>query len=133
MRRPAKNQVGWFLDILIVENRVPPEILKKACDAWFKTMAKVVVDIEKKRLALGGELHADAEAFLLASGSHQENLWGANFYPWESSENRIEYTALINIRPALGNRGMEIVNPEIRNQVKKIVEQLLLSPDELLA
>ena len=121
------------MDILIVESRVPRDILKKACQAWFKTMVKVVVDIEKSRLALGGDLHADAEALLLKSGSHQEKLWGANFYPWEPAENRIEYTALINIRPALGNRGMEIVNPDIKRQIKTIIEKLLLSPDELLA
>lgn len=32
----------------------------------------------------------------------------------------IEYTSLINIRPGLGNRSMEIQSEEIREKVKKI-------------
>ena len=31
--------------------------------------------------AVGGELHADAEALLLEQGSQQKDLWGANYYP----------------------------------------------------
>jgi hypothetical protein len=36
------------------------------------------VDVEKGILALGGELHADANAALLARGSEQKDLWGIN-------------------------------------------------------
>lgn len=89
----------------------------------FGNMVKVVVDIKKGIIGIGGELHADAEALLLKTGSKQQDLWGANVFP---DENKIEYTALINIRPSLNNRSMEIQNKKIRQKVEKIIRKLVL-------
>jgi hypothetical protein len=50
----------------------------------------------------------------LASGSRKVELWGANYYPGRGREDCIEYTSLINIRPAQGNRSMEIEDPRVR-------------------
>jgi hypothetical protein len=85
-------------------------------------MVKVVVDIERKILALGGEFHADSEQLLLEGGSEQKNLWGANVYITTSHEERIEYTSLINIRPRAGNRADEIQDMSIRQAVKEIID-----------
>jgi hypothetical protein len=85
----------------------------------FDSMIKYVVDIHNGSLALGGEMHSDAEIILLENGSIQENIWGANIYPWEETV-EIEYTSLINIRPTSGNRSMEIQDDTIREKVKKI-------------
>lgn len=82
-------------------------------------MIKYVVDIDKRLIALGGEMHADAEQILIDSDSLQENLWGANIYPWKNPP-EIEYTSLINIRPTIGNRSMEIQDEKIREKVKSI-------------
>ena len=75
---------------------------------------KYVVDVERGVLGLGGEMHADAEQLLLEDGSRQADLWGANYYPGRGREGCIEYTSLINIRPAAGNRSMEIQDPVVR-------------------
>ena len=37
---------------------------------------KVVVDIENKILAAGGEYHIDCEQVLISNGSLRDNLWG---------------------------------------------------------
>ena len=98
----------------------------------FGEMVKFVVDIEKEILALGGELHADCEDILLKDGSRQQNLWGANLYPLRDEDERIEYTSLINIKPSVGNRNMEIQDEMIRNKVREIAERLLLTQDDHL-
>ena len=67
-------------------------------------------------------MHADCERVLLENGSEQDDLWGANWYP---ADRRIEFEALINIRPALGNRGILIQNQEIRDAVKAITREIL--------
>ena len=85
----------------------------------YDSMIKYVVDISKSLIALGGEMHSDAERVLLENGSIQEYLWGANIYPWGDII-EIEYTSLINIRPNSGNRSMEIQDDTIREKVKKI-------------
>jgi hypothetical protein len=84
-----------------------------------------VVDVERRLAAVGGELHADAEQLLLQSGSRQTDLWGANYYPGRGPEECIEYTSLINIRPAQGNRGMLIADPGLRAKVQEITFALI--------
>jgi len=119
-------------DIQIITKKIPKAHLKRQCERWFGDMVKIVVDVEKKIIGIGGELHADAENLLLEQGSEQENIWGVNFYPWHSPEERIYFTALINIRPKQDNPSFEILNEEIKSKVKHIIEQLILSPDEEL-
>ena len=88
----------------------------------YGVMIKIVVDIRHKTLAGGGEMHADCEQVLLAHGSEQDDLWGANWYP---AEQKVEFEALINIRPRLGNRGILIQSQEIREKVDEVTRQLL--------
>ena len=84
----------------------------------FSDMVKFVVDIEQQRIAIGGNMHADAEHVLLEQGSRQSDLWGANYYPGRGESECIEYTSLINIRPAVGNPRMEIQDEVIRRRVR---------------
>ena len=95
-------------------------------------MVKLVIDVEKEIIGIGGELHADAEALLLKQGSKQQNLWGANFYPEHSPGERIHYTALINIRPHQDNPSMEIRDPAVRKKVNQVVESMIMGADEKL-
>lgn len=92
----------------------------------FTEMMKIVVDVGQAILAIDADMHADLEQILLAEGSLQQNLWGANVYPLNTGEDRLEYTSFINIRPSQGNRSMEVLDPEIRNKIDTIVGQLLI-------
>ncbi len=112
-------------DIIIVEHRIEPAELARLVLLHFEDMVKYVVDIEQRRAAVGGELHADAEQLLLQSGSRQADLWGANYYPGRGPEECIEYTSLINIRPGQGNRGMLIADPSLRARVQEITLALI--------
>ena len=92
----------------------------------FSDMIKFVVDVKKEIAAMGGELHSDAEALLLENGSAQANLWGGNFYPGNLRENQLEYSSLINIRPSVGNRSMEVKDEKIRAKMHEVLRKLLL-------
>ncbi len=70
-------------------------------------------------------MHSDAKELLLESGSRQSDLWGANYYPGRGEQECIEYTSLINIRPATGNRGMLIEDPALRARVRDLTFALL--------
>jgi len=83
------------------------------------------VDVERRVAAVGGELHADAEALLLAHGSRQEDLWGANYYPGRGRDACVELTSLINIKPAHGNRGMTVEDPSLQERVHVLMFLLL--------
>lgn len=88
----------------------------------YEGMIKIVVDIRRRILSGGGEMHADCESVLLEDGSEQDDLWGANWYP---NEQRIEFESLINIRPRLGNRNILIQDENLRKQVESVTRELL--------
>ena len=98
--------------------------LQELAKATFGDMVKIVVDIGRKNMAVGGELHSDAEALLLEDGSRPEDLWGANIFPFKEGGDRIEYQSLINIRPRQSNRGMEIEDETTRQKVRETVKML---------
>jgi hypothetical protein len=88
----------------------------------YEKMVKIVVDIRRRVLSGGGEMHSDCESTLLEDGSEQDDLWGANWYP---AEQRIDFESLINIRPRLGNRNILIQDENIRKQVESITREIL--------
>lgn len=111
--------------IKIIKKKITEEELKKIAKETLGIIVKAVVDIEKEIIALGGELHSDANELLIENGSRQENLWGINIQLDKPRNEWIEFQALINIRPSIGNRSMEIENSEIRNKIKEIVNKLV--------
>lgn len=112
-------------DILVLDRPVGPEELRALVDRFFQDMVKYVVDLERELIAVGGELHADAEVLLLDQGSRQTDLWGANYYPGRGRDGCIEYTSLINIRPAQGNRSMEVEDSGLRDRIRELTFRLL--------
>jgi hypothetical protein len=111
-------------DVVVLEQRIEAAVLGRLVER-FEDMVKYVVDVARGVVAIGGEMHADAEQVLLESGSHQADLWGANYYPGRGREDCIEFTALINIRPGAGNRGMELQDPALRARVRDITFALV--------
>ena len=88
----------------------------------YESMIKIVVDIRRRKLAGGGEMHSDCESALLEDGSEQDDLWGANWFP---AEQRVAFESLINIRPKLGNRNILIQSDELRQQVEWVTRDIL--------
>ena len=85
--------------VVVISERIEASELARLVRALFEDMVKYVVDVERRVIGLGGEMHVDAEQALLEHGSRQADLWGANYYPGRGRDGCIEYTSLINIRP----------------------------------
>ena len=111
--------------IKTIKDPISQNELQKIAQENFGDMIKGTIDIEKEIIALGGNLHSDSEAELLKNGSKQQNIWGFNIYPKKSRDNWLEYTSLINIRPSVGNRSMEIEDQNIRKKVEDIIKRLV--------
>ncbi len=111
--------------IVIARERVPADVLRTLVERHFEDMVKYVVDVRRGILAVGGEMHVDAEGALLDDGSEQEDLWGANYRPGLGHDDCIEYVSLINIRPARGNRSMRVEDPAIRERIRSLTSSLL--------
>lgn len=87
-----------------------------------ESYVKLAVDVERKILVGGGELHADCEGVLLENGSSQENVWGADWFPFSQT---VTYESLINIRPRQNNFGLEVQDENLQEKIKEVVEELL--------
>jgi len=114
------------MDIKVFNSQISKEELLGLAKAGYGDMVKGVIDVQKRLLALGGELHADCERKLLENGSLQADLWGFNIYPEKSREEYLEYDSMINVRPRQGNMGREIKNVNLRSQIKNIIDDMVV-------
>ena len=131
---PAGRQPDWrpsyFMKeqqdkIYILTSPITVAELQQIAKRLFGDMVKVVVDIEKRIIAVGGELHADEEAILLDNGSEQGNLWGINIYVNQPRDSWIEFDSMINIRPSQNNRSRTVEDPILQKKIIEIVNDLI--------
>ncbi|OGL78295.1 hypothetical protein A3J43_00720 [Candidatus Uhrbacteria bacterium RIFCSPHIGHO2_12_FULL_54_23] len=109
----------------IVKNSISRDEIQTLTNERFGDMVKAVVDVARGAMAVGGEMHADEEAALLADGSRQTDLWGINLYPAQTGDAFIEFDSMINLRPSQNNRSRGVENPEIRETIRTIVRKLV--------
>lgn len=109
----------------LVDTKISKKELTEIAKERFGDMVKAVVDLELGIMVIGGELHADEEAMLLENGSNQENLWGINIYVDKTDDKMIEFDSMINIRPRQNNRSRDVLDKNIREKIKVIVNNLI--------
>lgn len=109
----------------LVHDRVSRAELAQLAAEGFGDMVKAVVDIERRIMAVAGELHSDEETLLLDEGSTQSDLWGINLYPAEHGDGFIEFDSMINVRPRQGNPSRDVLDDTTRMQIRSVVSQLL--------
>jgi hypothetical protein len=107
--------------IQTIRSPATPEQMRQMLEA-LGIYIKLAVYIQRGVLAGAGELHSDCEQVLLEDGSEQAYVGGTDWYPLQQ---RVGYESLINLRPSVGNRWMEIQDPLIRGQIDRIVQNLL--------
>jgi Protein of unknown function (DUF5674) len=78
--------------ILVIRERATKEQIDEMLFLC-KFYIKLAVDVERRILSGGGEMHFDCEQVLLLDGSRQENIWGAGFMPLTQ---KITYDSLMN-------------------------------------
>lgn len=113
------------MDIQIIRDTITKKQLADLASQRFGDLVKAVVDVERGIMAIGGELHADEEAILIADGSKQENVWGINFYPALTNEDWIEFDSMINVRPSQNNRSRGVDDSAIQAKIRAIVGKLV--------
>lgn len=106
--------------ILLLHESATPEQLEQML-LEHKFYIKTAVDIERRVLVGGGNLHYDCEQALLDDGSQQENIWAASFMPLTG---RMIFESMVNLRPRQ-NRSMELLDSIIRERVAQIIIEFL--------
>jgi hypothetical protein len=112
--------------IRLVDEQIGLSAIREMAEQRFGDMVKGVVDVDRRVMALGAELHADEEAFLLEHGSMQAAVWGINLYPDEfSTDGWLEFDSMINVRPSQSNRSRTVEDPAVRERIRDIVDRLV--------
>ncbi len=106
--------------IVIIYTRATPQQMEQMLEEH-KFYIKVAVDIERRILAGGGEMHFYCEQALLSEGSRQQDIWAAGYMP---SNQNMTYDSMVNLRPRQ-NRSMEILDATIRERVTQIIKEFL--------
>lgn len=114
------------MEIKIVDKPINISKLQEIADHQFGDMVKFVVDVEKKIIAIGGDLHADEEAILIENGASQNNLWGINYYLGKDAGSTIEFDSMINLRPSQNNRSRDVEDPITKEKIVNIVNKLVI-------
>jgi len=84
--------------------------------------AKVVVDVRRKILAAGSEVHANGEKLLLEDGSDRSDLWGGGI---DFATGDIDFESMINGHAKQAKKSCEVLDKKIRRQMKTIINNLL--------
>ncbi len=102
-----------FIDKVLTPQEI--ERLRKQFGNYFK----LTIDLENKWIFVGSGLHADAEKLLLKKGSRQDDIWGGGI---DLKKKLIDTTAVLNLRPRLGNDSLEILDQKRREKFIEIVK-----------
>jgi hypothetical protein len=121
----ARAQLDGGMEVILIDGPISRQRLKQIAQEQFGDVVKGVVDIKKGIMAIGGELHADEEAFLLERNSKQQDLWGINLYPDLTLPEMVEFDSLINIRPSQNNRSRDVEDAVVRDEILRAVANLV--------
>ena len=114
------------MEIRIIESAISLSEINELAKKQFGNLVKATVDVQRRIMAIGGELHADEEQILLERGSNQADLWGINLYPQKFGKpDFVEYDSMINLRPSQNNMSKVVENPAVRKQIQEIVTKLV--------
>lgn len=110
---------------IVVDKPISRQELKAAARPYYEAVVKAVVDIERGIMAIGGELHADEEKFLLERDSEQQHLWGINLFTELDLPDMVEFDSMINLRPSQNNRSRGVEDAVTRERIMDIVRSLV--------
>ncbi len=100
--------------------------LKDMAQKMFGELVKADVDILKRVVIVDMPMHYDGEQELLDNGSKQKDLWGINLHPDDyGTDEFIEFDSMINIRPSQGNPSRDVIDENVRAQIKEIIAEVV--------
>jgi len=114
------------METRIVKDRISMEEIKILAHEQYQDIIKAVVDIEKKIMGIGGELHVDIQSIMIEKESSRgDDTWGINLYLDKAGDDFIEFDSMINLKPNFGNRSRDVENEETKNKIREIVNKLV--------
>ena len=109
--------------MFILQHPIPRADLSRCPGDYFVDTVKAVVDVDRHRLALDAEMHADLQALLLENGSDPGFLWGITLSKDPDQEPFISFNAWLNLRVYQGNYSCGVEDPAVRDEIREVVAE----------
>ena len=94
--------------IRCVKDRIPRTELQALSGNDPSGRVKIVADLERRILGVGGPMHKDIEVMLLSDGSKLGNIWGFILHPDRPWADAFEFRSNMNVRPQDGSSSIQI-------------------------
>ena len=111
------------MNIQILNEKTTANDLKKFAENWYPNFLKGCVDLENRKVAVGGEYHIESAQILVNDGGKGQNIWGFNIRYLEN-ENIIEFDSMVNIKPKINN-GRVITDDNLKEEVNKLILEFI--------
>ncbi len=112
-------------EIKILETKMSAPELKELAKSWHGILIKGSADIEKERVAIGGDYHIESCEVLTNSGSRFESVWGFNIRFDRGDAPVLEFDSMINLKPNQGNRAQQITDESIIQSATNVVKKFV--------
>jgi hypothetical protein len=113
-------------EIKILDKKTNASTLRNFAETWYPLFLKGAVDIENKKVAIGGEWHIQSSEVLVVEGGHKDNIWGFNILFAEKDEDNIyEYHSMVNIKPNKKHTKMEITDENLQQEILGILNEFI--------
>ena len=109
----------------LLKDQIGKEALEEIAKQGYGHLVKIAVDIKKETIALGCEWHSECQSILTEDGSLAQDVWGANIHINQPKEERLEFHSLINIKPSLLHKEMEIQDEDLKGKITKITDKFI--------
>lgn len=113
------------MEIKVLNDKVTAESLKEFSENWYLDFLKGCVDLENKKVAVGGDYHMESCEILTGLGGSHKNVWGFNLRYLDDGLVKIEFDSLVNIKPNV-NKGRVVEDGEIKNQIEELVREFII-------
>ncbi len=111
------------MEIKILTNKVEANDLKDFAAGWYPDFLKGCVDLENRRVAVGGDYHIESAQVLVGEGGKGGNIWGFNIRYLEN-ENIIEFDSMVNIKPKINNERI-VSDVVLKNEIEKLILEFI--------
>ena len=112
------------MEIKILIEKVTAQSLKEFSENWYLDFLKGCVDLENRKVAVGGDYHMESCELLTSLGGSHKNVWGFNLRYLDDGKVKIEFDSLVNIKPNV-NKSRVVEDEETKMQIESLVKEFI--------
>ena len=112
------------MEIKVLITKEDANDLKDFAENWYPDFLKGTVDLENRKVAIGGDYHMESCEVLTNIGGKHSDIWGFNIRFLENGINQIEFDSLVNIKPKINN-GRVVEDEELKKEIEKLILEFI--------